>query len=207
MRRRRYIAGALVVLGIAIAAAVVSGSGDGAGPWIRDDPLVDPVRVTIVQAGRITLEDGRSFTLAGIACKQEVPPELFDEALRVAVAQGVRVDRDLGNGAALLTVEPRFYDWCGTCRRRSAGLYRQAPLSHLLIAAGYADADDAAIGLTDREMRTLRAVRATVADVEPARISDTAFRRGCEESLYVLELSEEDLRELLEAPADEGVDG
>ncbi|MBL0871400.1 MAG: hypothetical protein IBJ18_12580 [Phycisphaerales bacterium] len=112
--------------------------------WDRKHPLVNPLAVTSVESGRITLADGRVLTPAGIRRRDNITDQQFDDALRTCVAQGVIINRDLKDGRAFLTVEPKFYNWCGTCarkrgsRKRWKGTYFQAPLSELLVVQGYA---------------------------------------------------------------------
>lgn len=121
--------------------------------WTRGVPLVAPLVATSVHDGAITLADGRTFRLAGVARREGVPAAEYDGALRAMVAQGVVVVRDLGNGSALLVGEPRFHNWCGTHRGWThwAGALIQCPLSELLVLGGWADANPTESGLTSRE--------------------------------------------------------
>ncbi|MEZ6233794.1 MAG: hypothetical protein R3B68_06355 [Phycisphaerales bacterium] len=122
--------------------------------WDRKHPLAAPLSVDGVADGRITLADGRVFEPAGIRWAPGVDPAARDEFLRVVVARGVEIDRDLGDGRAFLRAEPRFYNWCGTCReqrRNWAGSYAQVPLSEYLVYSGAAEPDTAQAGLTARD--------------------------------------------------------
>jgi hypothetical protein len=133
--------------------------------WRRHDPLASPIRAT-VKDGALNLEDGRTMIPAGIAFKPEIPPEERDCFLTAAIAQGVDVIRDLGDGRAFLRVEPRFCNWCGTSRTW-AGSYVQAPLSELLIACGYADPDATQTGITPDESWRLAGTAELFDPIEP----------------------------------------
>ncbi len=113
--------------------------------WTRPHPLEGAIGVASVADGVIVLVDGRKFRPAGVLTHPDIDPAAYDEALRIACAQGVTLLRDLGDGRAFLQAEPKFYNWCGTRTGyglnpfgRWAGGYFQAPLSEFLIFAGYA---------------------------------------------------------------------
>lgn len=153
--------------------------------WTRERPLVSPVRVTNIREGMITLADGRAFRLAGVKRADDVGAEDYDKALSVAVAQGVVVARDLGDGSAFLIAEPKFYNWCGTRGsdgipwRRWAGSYLQCPVSELMIQTAYGVPALGQAGLTARERWRLEGVEYLGGiDDSPTRISDElrAFR-------------------------------
>lgn len=133
--------------------------------WERESPLPNAMSVTTVRDGTVTLSDGRTFRLAGVRRREDVSVEDYDNALRVMVAQGVVVTRDLGDGTAFLLGEPKFYNWCGTrCGykgnpwARWAGSYLQRPLSELLIFSAYARPDLEQASLTARERWRLEGV-------------------------------------------------
>lgn len=155
--------------------------------WTRDRPLVSPIQVTNVREGTITLADGRAFRLAGIRRSQDVTAQDYDKALRIVVAQGVILVRDLGDGSAMFIAEPKFYNWCGTRNadgipwKRCAGWYLRCPVSELLIHTKYAIPDLDQAGLTARERWRLEGVEHLGGmDESPTRISDElgAFRFG-----------------------------
>jgi hypothetical protein len=100
--------------------------------WTRERPLQNPLKVVDVTGGVLTLEDGRRFTPAGVQLLNERDGVSVDGFLRTATLQGVEIIRDLGNGSALLLVEPKFYNWCGTSTTW-AGSYLRCHLSCLLI--------------------------------------------------------------------------
>ncbi len=108
--------------------------------WKCENPLANPVAVSAVNGGSITLVDGRSFRPAGVRLVDSVDPSQLDEFLRISTAQGVVLLRDLGDGTAFVQCEPRFYNWCGTSRTL-AGSYFQMRLSELLVWSHYASAD------------------------------------------------------------------
>jgi hypothetical protein len=153
--------------------------------WEREDPLVNPSTVASVREGTITLVDRRAFRPAGVGRRDEVSSDDYDRALRVIVAQGVVVIRDLGDGRAFLVAEPRFYNWCGTRAynanpwARWAGSYLRCPVSELLIQLAYAKPVLDQPGLSSRERWRLEGVGQIggVAD-SPTPISQTlaAFR-------------------------------
>ncbi len=132
--------------------------------WQRQNPLVSPVAVTSVREGTITLADGRVFRPAGVTRHDGVPAEDYDKALRVIVAQGVTVVRDLGDGRAFLLAEPKFFNSCGTRGddgnpwKRWAGSYVQCRVSELLIQTAYAIPAPDQASLTERERWRLEGV-------------------------------------------------
>ncbi|MBX3390574.1 MAG: hypothetical protein KF691_14085 [Phycisphaeraceae bacterium] len=126
--------------------------------WTRENPLVNPLAVAGVRNGVIALADGRILKPAGIRAKASISSDVYDNALAIMLAQGVIVERDLGDGRAFLVCEPKFYNWCGTlgCGAnnrwdRWAGGYFRCPLSPLLIAGGFAEAVLDEPGLNDFE--------------------------------------------------------
>lgn len=147
--------------------------------WERETPLSHAIVVTTVQDGTVTLSDGRTFRPAGVRRRDNVPVEDYDNALRVIVAQGVVVTRDLGDGTAFLLAEPKYYNWCGTRFgykgnpwARWAGSYFQRPLSELLILSAYAEPDLEQTTLTAREQWRLEGVERFVrSGAQPVRIS------------------------------------
>jgi hypothetical protein len=159
--------------------------------WDRKTPLVGALGVTGVRDGVVTLQDGRSFRPAGVDRRERVTPEQFDQALRVATAQGVIVERDLGDGSAMLRGEPKFYNSCGTCgdqgdpRRRFAGRYLPCSVSEILLFTGYAKVDADQPGLLPKELRRMHGViEVFFSGVEPKMTPisglSTAFRNGQE---------------------------
>ena len=159
--------------------------------WKQENPLASPIAVTSVRDGAITLADGRVFRPAGVSRSDGVTAEDYDKAVRVIVAQGVVLVRDLGDGSAFLLAEPKFYNWCGTRNadgipwKRWAGSYFQCPVSELLIQTAYAIPALDQAGLTARERWRLEGVEHIGGiDVSPTRISDGlgAFRYGGNES-------------------------
>ncbi len=155
--------------------------------WTREHRLVSPTEVTSVRDGTITLADGRAFRPAGVRRSKDVTSQDFDKALRVIVAQGVFVTRDLGDGSATLVAEPKFYNWCGTRGadgipwKRNAGWYLPCPVSELLIQTAYAIPDLDQPGLTPKERWRIEGVEHLGAmDDAPTRIFDelNALRFG-----------------------------
>lgn len=146
------------------------------GAWKREMPLVDPVGVRSVAGGVLVLEDGREFRPAGVEPRVDV--ETWDLFLRVSTAQGVVVDRALGDESAAIRVEPRFYNWCGTSSRRWPGSYVQCGLAVLAVRCGYADPAQELGELSDLEVRRLKGAMALRFDDEPVLIHDelNAFR-------------------------------
>ncbi|MBS0188319.1 MAG: hypothetical protein JSS51_09630 [Planctomycetes bacterium] len=123
--------------------------------WTRENPLQGAIQVHEVRDGVLKLVDGRSFRPAGVWRGAWMTTEQFDSVLSVMAAQGVVIDRDVGDGSAFMTVEPKFYNWCGTrgCGGRNrherwAGGYFVCPMSYLLIQACYADPDVQQAGLS-----------------------------------------------------------
>jgi hypothetical protein len=103
----------------------------------RPNPLANPIRIVGISSAGLELADGRTLRPAAVALPED--PEAHSAALEfihIAVAQGVEVIRELEDGSALLLCEPRFYNWCGTCRTRA--WYLRSGLSELLIRAGHA---------------------------------------------------------------------
>ena len=185
--------GMLTVVAAFIAFSALSESGVfDYDVWKREDPLVSPLTVTSVREGAITLIDGRVFHPAGVRRPEGVAADDYDNALRIIVAQGVVVVRDLGDGSAFLLAEPKFYNSCGTRNadgipwKRWAGSYLQCPVSELLVQTAYAvpvlDQDR----LTARERWRLEGVEHIGAIAEsPTRISMElgAFNGGNESYL------------------------
>jgi hypothetical protein len=165
-RSYRRLVIALVALVAAVAGFVVLAEigAFNTEVWVRESPLIGAIKVTGVQDGVISLADGRALTPAGVVPCNGVSVEQYDEALRVMVAQGVVVMRDLGDGRAFLLVEPKFYNWCGTRGYEGnpwahwAGIYLPAPLCELLVQTGYAQYDPDEPGLTARERWRLEGV-------------------------------------------------
>lgn len=152
--------------------------------WTRDEPLVNPIAVVGVRDGVVMLADGRRVRPAGVRPKKRVTLARFDLALSTMVAQGIVVERDLGDGRSLLIGEPKFYNWCGTrgCGAKNqwdrwAGGSYQLPLSPLLILMGYAEPAIDEPGLTAVERWRLEGI-ATMQFDDAVRISPTsnAFR-------------------------------
>lgn len=190
------VAAAVLLLGILSTGGVLDYD-----VWVREQPLRSPIAVTSVHEGTILLTDGRAFRPAGVRKLESVAAEDFDNALRVMVAQGVVVIRDVGDGSAFLLAEPKFYNPCGTRGmdgnpwKRGAGSYFQCPISELLIQTGYAAPTLAQNGLTKRELWRLEGVQhfGGVED-SPRRVSpgSGSFRFGVMERYF------HDYEELLE---------
>lgn len=166
--------------------------------WYRETPLRDPITVTSVRDGTMTLADGRSFRPAGVRRGDGVQVGDYDNALRVMCAQGVVVIRDLGDGTAFLVAEPKFYNWCGTRNHlgipsaRWGGSYFQVPLSELLVQTAHAKPDLDQTRLTAHERWRLEGLEHLEAMVSesPTRISARldAFRYDGRER-YLSELN------------------
>jgi hypothetical protein len=176
------IAAAVLLLGVLSTGGVLDYD-----VWVREQPLRSTTAVTSVHDGTILLADGRAFRPAGVRRLESVAVEDFDNALRVMIARGVVVIRDVGDGTAFLLAEPKFYNACGTRGmdgnpwKRWAGSYFQCPMSELLIHVGYAAADLAQDGLTKRELWRLEGVQHCVGvEDHPRRISlgSGSFRYG-----------------------------
>jgi hypothetical protein len=177
----------ILAAGLLAAAAVVVVFGTGLlhkEVWTRDTPLANPIAVTQVRAGALTLADGRVLRPAGIRRAEGITPDDYDLALRVLTAQGVLVDRTLDDARAMLTAEPKFYNWCGTRGMAGdpfahwAGCYVQSPVSEFLIHAGYAEADLDQPGLTEREQWRLEGATHLPPERKtpiPARAESMAF--------------------------------
>lgn len=144
------VAALLLALGVTL--SYVSGT-PSFNVWNRPSPLVGAVPVVSVHDGVMVLADGRAFTPDGVRRANGLAPEQFDLVLRVAGAQGVVVERDLGDGRAMVTVEPRFYNGCGSHSgwTRWAGSYVRHTLSQFLVLMGYAAFDPSQAGLTPME--------------------------------------------------------
>jgi hypothetical protein len=146
--------------------------------WTREQPLTNAVSVASVHDGVIQLSDGRRLRPAGVQRHTGVSAEEFDQALCVMTAQGLVVNRDLGDGRAFMTVEPKFYNWCGTRGYKGrpwahwAGGYVACPLSELLIQSAHATPDLHEDGLTSHELWRLEGVLHVewIADV-PTKVS------------------------------------
>lgn len=172
--------------------------------WERENPLVNPVAVRNVHDGVLTLDDGRLFRPAGIRRPPELGAAEYDTALRVMVAQGVVVSRDLGDGSAMLTAEPRFYNWCGTAGYKGrwwahlAGSYLRCPLSELMIFTSYALPDLEQPSLTAHERWRLEGVT-SLGDTGPGpvRISLTSNAIRSDPRFHRLDSEFEGLLELL----------
>jgi hypothetical protein len=145
--------------------------------WTRDHPLVNPIRVTSVQEGSLKLEDGRNLRPIGVRRADGVSQADYDMALLAITSQGVVVERDLGDGRAVLIAEPRFYNWCGTRNYKEgrwahwAGVCIQCPASEALIHTGYATANLDEPGLLPRETWRLEGVCHLNHDDAPIRVA------------------------------------
>ena len=193
-------AGVIVCLLLALIAAGITLEREES--WRRPNPLMNPIGVIEVRDGMITLEDGRVMQPAGVVPAQGISAEAWDQFLRVSTAHGVEVERVPDEDRALLRVEAKFYNWCGTCRSRGgnwAGDYVQAGLGELAILCGYADLAPDLDELTERELRRLRGCVELRLGQEPIRISGSsnAFRFGS--VVYVLR----DLENYIEAVTDQ----
>lgn len=141
-----------------------------------------------VADGAVHLADGRAFCPAGVRRLDKVTPEEFDDALRVLTAQGVVVERDLGDGTALMVVEPKFAQSCGTYASRQTGLerwrgdYIQCPLSEALISFGLAGCGDLT-GLDPRRERRMRYVANDASGSPTAVYGDAVWDFGAGRSL------------------------
>ncbi len=143
--------------------------------WRRPNPLHAPIARIYVADGAVHLADGRALCPAGVRRHDNISPEEFDDALRVLTAQGVVVERDLGDGTALMIVEPKFAETCGTCASRRSGLerwrgdYIQCPLSEALVAFGLAECGDLT-GINPRRERRVRYVANYYAHEPPTAV-------------------------------------
>jgi len=169
----KWSAGVIIcVLLVLIAAGLTLGREES---WRRPNPLMNPISVVEVHDGMLTLEDGRVLQPAGVVPAQGNPAEAWDQFLRSSTAQGIRVERMLGNDRAMLRVEAKFYNWCGTSRSRGwAGDYVQAGLGELAILCGYADLAPDHDDLTEQELWRLRGCVELRLDQEPIRISESS---------------------------------
>lgn len=186
-RRSRKVA--LAAVAIATAAIAIFAITRPRAEWIREHPLTGAAEVVAVADGAFTLADGRVFIPAGIRWRDGIGPVERDAALSVATAQGAIIIRDFGDGRAMAVVEPRFYNWCGTCRRRGfLGAYAKTPLSEILIYTGYALPDTNHPNLTALEQWRLEGALQIrpQPDAEPRRISETksAFRYESGERMF-----------------------
>ena len=166
--------------------------------WRRPNPLMNPIGVVEVRHGMITLEDGRVMQPAGVVPAQGISAESWDRFLRVSTAHGVRVERVLDEDRALLRVEAKFYNWCGTCRSQGgnwAGDYVQAGLGELAILCGYADLAPDQDDLTEQELWRLRGCVELRLGQEPTRISESSNALRFDSVVYVLR----DLENYIEA--------
>lgn len=177
-RRPRTITIAVGIIAILVVCFVLSAAGVfDYDVWKRENPLVSPTAVTTVQDGTITLADGRTFRPAGIDRRAEVAPDKYDAAIRVIVAQGVVVLRELGDGRAFLLAEPKFYNSCGTRNmdgipwKRWGGSYLQCPVSELLIQSAYAKPALDQPGLKPKERWRLEGVEHIGLEDSPTCIS------------------------------------
>lgn len=159
--------------------------------WTREQPLLAPIGATSVRDGAVVLADGRVLCPAGVRRVDGVSVEDYDLALRVIVAQGVVVVRDLGDGTAILRAEPRFYNPCGTRRmdgnplKRWGGSYIQCPESELLLQTGYATPALDHAGLSAKERWRLEGAT-QLSGVPETPIADRlmAFRSGGESNWF-----------------------
>lgn len=116
---------------------------------------------------------------AGVAIRGDVDELTVDLVLRILCLQGVEVVRELGDGRAIMNVEPKFHNWCGTSRRHGfAGAYFQGPLSEYLVYLGCAVTHIDEPGLTGPERSRLVAFANFFADSSrvPDPWNDEAFR-------------------------------
>jgi hypothetical protein len=143
IRENVWILVSAAILAIVIANVVVTSQPRWLFPRspIREHPLQNPIRVISVDEHGLALADGRRLRPAGIQYPDDERRAQAMGFLRLAVAQGVVIDRDLGEeGSAVMTCEPYFYNWCGT--GRIAGWYLQCGLAELMVAAGHATIAD-----------------------------------------------------------------
>lgn len=148
------------------------------GKWKRPTPLINPIQIINVQSGTITLVDGRTLTPAGINPKDNISTETFDQFLRIATAQGVVIEQHLTENRALITIEPKFYNWCGNSNKRWPGSYTTCDLSLLAIRLNYAQHDQSQTDLSPRTQWRLEGITSLMFDDYPIRMSthSTAFR-------------------------------
>ena len=159
MTTRRVIAVALLLAGMVVAVDVAFSLYSDFRParWTREHPLSHPLPVHGVMGGRILLEDGRVLSPAGVTIRGDVDELTVDRVLSTLCRQGIEIVRDLGDGRAIMNVEPKFHNWCGTSRRHGfAGAYFQGPLSEYLVYLGCAVAHIDEPGLTEQERSRLR---------------------------------------------------
>ncbi len=149
--------------------------------WYRSAPLANAIQVVDIKDGIVMLVDGRAFQPAGT--QPIVSAGLYDEALRIATAQGVVVEEEFGEGLARLTVEPRFYNWCGT--GRLGGRYLVLGLSELLVARGFADPVVPPACVNQDLSATLIAIQSIFRSNETGQVSPEliAFPMGANEQL------------------------
>jgi hypothetical protein len=162
----------LAIMGWALAAMMI----EREGTWKRPNPLHDPVQVTDVRSGELHIENDRIVRPAGIS--PSVPNGVWDKFLSIATAQGIVIDRHLEDGTAVIQVEAKFYNWCGTSSRRWAGTYVSCDLSVLAVRCGYAEPLNEQVGLDDLEAWRIDGARALRFDDEPVVINEhlNAFR-------------------------------
>ncbi len=144
--------------------------------WDRDAPLHTPIALKEVRDGVIILADDRAYRPAGITRRDDVSPADFDAALRTVAAQGILVDRDLGDGRAFLHAEPKFYNHCGYRNRWGrhwAGRYVNCDASLALVTSGYARIDLDQPGLSDLDRWRFEGLDHLISiPPSPQRISD-----------------------------------
>ncbi|MCW5768801.1 MAG: hypothetical protein KIT19_08955 [Phycisphaeraceae bacterium] len=137
--------------------------------WVRKQPLANPIGVVSVEGGVLHLADGRSIRVAGIEPRAGVDAELFDTFLRAATVQGVEIERDAGDGSAVMLAEPRFHYTCGTCARGRLGHSISCRLDVLAIMTDHAEMRDSE-ALTGRERWRLEAAMLLRNGGEPVSI-------------------------------------
>lgn len=138
---RHILIAALLVAGISFVIYKVPSLGLLSGPWIRENPLVDAVRVSNIDDGHLLLSTGDRVALLGIRKHLGVTDEDYASFLDIATAQGVVEVESSPDGHAAFLVEPKFWNRCGTSNSRWPGSYFRWPLAELAIMAGYAEID------------------------------------------------------------------
>lgn len=148
--------------------------------WDRANPLPNPIKVINVSAGILTLADGSQVTPIGINPSELVSPDVYDDFLRAATAQGVQIGKRTHDNRAVIQAEPRFYNWCGTNNgfKHWAGTYIPCDLSALAIICNYAQRDTTQTDLSPQVRWRLDGTASLRYDEEPIRISTDlkAFR-------------------------------
>lgn len=141
--------------------------------WKRPNPLINPTKVVAVNNGALTLIDGRKLIPIGITRSEQIDQATYDQFLTAATAQGIIIERVTTDARAYIRVEPKFYNSCGTSKRRSGwqGAYAQCPLSELAIYCNYAQPDTNQSQLTPPETWRLRGTTSLRCDDEPHRLS------------------------------------